>query len=78
MFRSSAVLRLSKPSTCVYLAYCPRDRCFKVACIVEGMSRFELIFAEETFWDIVHVEAVTQTSSTTDVDNYNFRSLMYV
>lgn len=35
MFRSSVVLRLSKPSTCVYLAYCPRDRCFKVACIVE-------------------------------------------
>jgi hypothetical protein len=49
-----------------------------VACIVEGMSRFELIFAEETFWDIVHVEAVTEASSTTDVENYNFRTLIYM
>jgi hypothetical protein len=49
-----------------------------VACIVEGMSRFELIFADEKFWDVVHVEAVSLASSTTDVENYDFRPLMSV
>lgn len=45
---------------------------------MEGMSTFELIFAEEKFLDMVHVEAVSLASSATDAENCNFRSPVYV
>lgn len=38
IYQSQLMVKFSKPSFSIYLDYSPRDKCFKVAYIVEGES----------------------------------------